>query len=79
MQRTSYSIQVIWENGLTKTLGLQTAMKTFRRWDSSVKSFMPNNQSLKDARKILKIARTHFPEQTHRIIKTVTKTTILEV
>ena len=76
--QTDYSILVIFENGLKKRWGLQTAMSTFRYWDQNIKPFMPDNQSLKDARKILKIARKHFPKQTHKIIEIITTTEFLD-
>ena len=68
---TNYSIKVIFKNGLKKRLGLQIAMFTFKHWDKNIKSFLPDDHSLKDARKVLKIARTHFPNQEHKIIKTI--------
>ena len=77
-QRTSYSIRVEFKSGIKKRWGLQIAISTFKHWKEDVEYFLPDDTSLKDAKKILAIARKNWPEYNYKIIRVVTIAEVLK-
>lgn len=78
-QRTSYSIQATFKSGLKKRWGLTTAWGTFKYWDDTIDWLdLFDDTSLKDAKRLLGLARERF-ELTFKIVKMVTKRETLDI
>lgn len=77
-QRTSYSIQIEFKSGIKKRWCLQIAISTFKHWKKDIEYFLPDDTSLKDAKKILAIVRKNWPEYNHKIIRAVTINEVLK-
>ncbi len=77
-QRTSYSIQVTFKNGIIKRWNLVNAYSTFKHWDKNIKLDMFDSLKLKDAKRLLGIARQSFPKPDFKIVKSVVKRELLK-
>lgn len=69
----TFYLEIEFKNGIKRLWSLSTAHSTIRNWNKNIEKWLPDNTNIKDAKKLLNIAKMNFPKYKFKIFKKLQK------